>query len=397
MENLVFDCKPVRLYTNKAMDIQLNENKFELIKSSSETLARLGRLHTPHGVVDTPVFMPVGTQASVKAMSQDEMRDMGFPIILGNTYHLYLRPGHELIRKAGGLHRFMNWDGAILTDSGGYQVFSLSDLRRISADGVLFKSYIDGSPHVFSPEKVIEIQNAIGADIIMAFDECPPYPSTWEYTREATQRTHDWAVRCKESHNNADQFLFGIVQGGLYKDLRQWSAEFISSLDFPGNAIGGVSVGEPKEEMHNIVEWAAPLLPKDKPRYLMGVGTPLDIIDFVMQGIDMFDCVLPTRLGRNGSMYTTYGRINIKNARFIDDFTPLDPECNCWACKNYTRAYIRHLYKAGEILAARLATFHNLYFYKRIIDGIRKAIAEDNLIGYRQDFLAKYSVEGETS
>ena len=379
------------------MDIQNNINKFELIKSSSETSARLGRLHTPHGVVDTPVFMPVGTQASVKAMSQDEMRDMGFPIILGNTYHLYLRPGYELIRKAGGLHRFMNWGGAILTDSGGYQVFSLSDLRRISADGVLFKSYIDGSSHVFSPERVMEIQNAIGGDIIMAFDECPPYPSTWEYTREATQRTHDWAMRCKESHTNPDQLLFGIVQGGLYKDLRQWSAEFISSLDFPGNAIGGVSVGEPKEEMHNIVEWAAPLLPKEKPRYLMGVGTPLDIIDFVMQGIDMFDCVLPTRLGRNGSMYTTYGRINIKNARFIDDFTPLDPECDCWACRNHTKAYIRHLYKSGEILASRLATFHNLYFYKRIIEGIRKAIAEDNLIGYRRDFLAKYSVEGDGS
>ncbi|MHB1455561.1 MAG: tRNA guanosine(34) transglycosylase Tgt [Armatimonadota bacterium] len=377
------------------MDIQNNINKFELVKSSCETSARLGRLHTPHGVVDTPVFMPVGTQASVKAMSQDEMRDMGFPIILGNTYHLYLRPGHELIKKAGGLHRFMNWGGSILTDSGGYQVFSLSDLRRISADGVLFKSYIDGSSHVFSPERVIEIQNAIGADIIMAFDECPPYPSTWEYTREATQRTHDWAARCKESHTNPDQLLFGIVQGGLYKDLRQWSAEFISSLDFPGNAIGGVSVGEPKEEMHNIVEWAAPLLPTEKPRYLMGVGTPLDIIDFVMQGIDMFDCVLPTRLGRNGSMYTTYGRINIKNARFIDDFTPLDHECDCWVCRNYTRAYIRHLYKAGEILAARLATFHNLYFYKRIIDGIRNAITDDNLIGYRRDFLAKYSVEGE--
>jgi len=377
------------------MNIQSNTNKFELIKSSSETLARLGKLHTPHGVIDTPVFMPVGTQASVKAMSQDEMRDMGFPIILGNTYHLYLRPGHELIKKAGGLHRFMNWNGAILTDSGGYQVFSLSDLRRINADGVLFKSYLDGSSHVFSPEKVIEIQNAIGADIIMAFDECPPYPSTWEYTREATQRTHDWALKCKDSHSNDDQLLFGIVQGGLYKDLRQWSAEYISSLDFPGNAIGGVSVGEPKEEMHNIVEWAAPLLPKEKPRYLMGVGTPLDIIDFVMQGIDMFDCVLPTRLGRNGSMYTTYGRINIKNARFIDDFTPLDPECDCWTCQNYTRAYIRHLYKAGEILASRLATFHNLYFYKRIIDGIRTAIANDDLIGYRRDFLAKYGVEGE--
>ncbi|MHB1000436.1 MAG: tRNA guanosine(34) transglycosylase Tgt [Armatimonadota bacterium] len=369
--------------------------KFELIKRSTETSARLGRLHTPHAVIETPVFMPVGTQATVKAMSQDELYDMGYQIILGNTYHLYLRPGHNLIKSAGGLHKFMNWNRAVLTDSGGYQVFSLSDLRRIGADGVLFKSYIDGSSHEFSPEKVMEIETAIGGDIIMAFDECPPYPATYEYTREATQRTHDWAQRCKASVIGENQALFGIVQGGLYKDLRQWSAEFIDSLDFPGNAIGGVSVGEPKEEMHNVVEWAVPALPEHKPRYLMGVGTPLDIIDFVMKGIDMFDCVLPTRLGRNGSMYTTYGRINIKNAKFADDFTPLDPECDCWACRNYTRAYIRHLHKSGEILAARLASYHNLYFYQRVIKGIRAAIASDSLVDYRKEFLSKYAAEGD--
>ncbi|MHB0913242.1 MAG: tRNA guanosine(34) transglycosylase Tgt [Armatimonadota bacterium] len=367
---------------------------FEVTANSSETAARLGRLHTPHAVIETPVFMPVGTQGTVKAMSQEELWEMGYRIILGNTYHLYLRPGHGLLRDAGGLHRFINWGGAMLTDSGGYQVFSLSDLRHIGDDGVIFKSYIDGSEHLFTPERVMEIEGAIGADIIMAFDECPPYPSTYEYARAATERTHNWALRCRASASSG-QALFGIVQGGGYRDLREWSAEFIAALDLPGNAIGGVSVGEPKEEMHRVVEWTAPILPREKPRYLMGVGTPLDIIDFVMQGIDMFDCVLPTRLGRNGSMYTTYGRINIKNARFADDLSPLDPECDCWACRNYTRAYIRHLYKAGEILAARLATFHNLYFYQRVIRGIREAIAADRLAAFRREFLAKYSVEGE--
>ncbi|HEY3298183.1 MAG TPA: tRNA guanosine(34) transglycosylase Tgt [Armatimonadota bacterium] len=369
---------------------------FEITGKSSETAARLGRLHTPHAVVETPVFMPVGTQGTVKAMSQEEVSEMGYKIILGNTYHLYLRPGHNLLKDAGGLHRFINWGGAMLTDSGGFQVFSLSDLRHIGDDGVVFKSYIDGSEHLFTPERVMEIEAAIGADIIMAFDECPPYPSTYEYTRDATSRTHNWLLRCKAARPEG-QALFGIVQGGLYKDLRQWSAEFVASLDLPGNAIGGVSVGEPKDEMHNVVEWAAPLLPEEKPRYLMGVGTPVDIIDFVMQGIDMFDCVLPTRLGRNGSMYTTYGRINIKNARFTDDPTPLDPECDCWACRNYSKAYIRHLYKSGEILAARLATYHNLYFYQRVIKGIREAIASDTLLAFRREFMAKYSVEGDNT
>ncbi|MCL6520524.1 MAG: tRNA guanosine(34) transglycosylase Tgt [Armatimonadetes bacterium] len=368
--------------------------RFDVINKSTETAARLGKLQTPHGTVQTPVFMPVGTQATVKAMSQEELADLDFGIVLANTYHLYLHPGHELIRRAGGLHNFMSWNRTLLTDSGGFQVFSLSDLRRIGEEGVLFKSYIDGSEHFFTPENVMEIQGAIGADIIMAFDECPPYPSTYEYVREATRRTHDWAVRCK-NNSPPGQALFGIVQGGIYRDLRSWSAEFISSLDFPGNAIGGVSVGEPKAAMYDIVGWTAPLLPEEKPRYLMGVGTPLDIIDFVIMGIDMFDCVLPTRLGRNGSMYTTYGRINIKNARFAQDFLPIDPECDCWACRNYTRAYLRHLYKSGEILAARLATYHNLYFYQRIIKGIQEAIKDDRVLDFRRKFIATYSAEGD--
>ena len=369
---------------------------FEITNKSTETSARLGKLHTHHAVIETPVFMPVGTQATVKAMSQEELREMGFQVILGNTYHLYLRPGHELIQRGGGLHKFMNWDRAILTDSGGYQVFSLSELRRIGEDGIVIKSYIDGSEHIFTPERVMEIQAALGSDIAMAFDECPPYPCTYEYAKEATQRTHDWAVRCKASVTK-EQALFGIIQGSVYKDLREWSAEFIASLDLPGNAIGGVSVGEPKSVMREAVEWTVPLLPEEKPRYLMGVGTPVDIIDFVMQGIDMFDCVLPTRLGRNGSMYTTFGRINIKNARFAEDFSPLDPACDCQVCRNYTRAYIRHLYKSDEILAARLATYHNLYFYQKVIKDIRQAIALDNIVAFRSDFLSKYSVEGDRS
>ncbi|MDH7481090.1 MAG: tRNA guanosine(34) transglycosylase Tgt [Armatimonadota bacterium] len=368
--------------------------RFDVINKSTETAARLGKLQTAHGTVQTPVFMPVGTQATVKAMSQEELADLDFGIVLANTYHLYLHPGHELIRRAGGLHNFMSWDRTLLTDSGGFQVFSLSDLRRIGEEGVLFKSYIDGSEHFFTPENVMEIQGAIGADIIMAFDECPPYPSTYEYVREATRRTHDWAVRCK-NNSPPGQALFGIVQGGVYRDLRSWSAEFISSLDFPGNAIGGVSVGEPKAAMYDVVGWTAPLLPEEKPRYLMGVGTPLDIIDFVIMGIDMFDCVLPTRLGRNGSMYTTYGRINIKNARFAQDFSPIDPECDCWACRNYTRAYLRHLHKSGEILAARLATYHNLYFYQRVIKGIQEAIKDDRVLDFRRKFIATYSAEGD--
>ncbi len=333
--------------------------------------------------------MPVGTQGTVKAMSQEELAAMGFQIILGNTYHLYLRPGTELITRAGGLHKFINWGGSILTDSGGFQVFSLEHIRKIGEDGVVFRSYVDGSYHEFTPERVMDIQKALGSDIAMAFDECAPYPCEKDYAIQAMNRTHEWAKRSRDSAD-PDQAFFGIVQGSVYADLRAQSAEFIASLDTDGIAIGGVSVGEGKDLMMNAVEWSVPHLPESKARYLMGVGTPEDLLDAVMRGIDMFDCVLPTRLGRNGSLYTTYGRINIKNNRFIDDLSPVDPECDCWACKNYSAAYLRHLYKCDEILASRLATFHNLHFYATLMQRIRQAIEEGRLTEYRKEFLAKY-------
>jgi len=363
---------------------------FEILAESSDTCGRRGRLTTPHAVIETPVFMPVATQATVKAMRQEDLLDIGFSIILANTYHLYLRPGHKLIARAGGLHNFMSWPRALLTDSGGYQVFSLERIRTIEQGGVVFKSYIDGSEHVFTPEKVIEIQEAIGADIIMTFDECPPYPVSREYAEEAMERTHAWAARCKASHRRSDQALFGIVQGSTYEDLRVRSALAISSMDFAGIAIGGVSVGEPRALMLEAIEWTVPHLPREKPRYLMGVGTPEDLIDAVARGIDMFDCVLPTRLGRNGSLYTTYGRINIKNARFSEDFGPVDPECDCRTCRNYSAAYLRHLYKSEEILAAMLATYHNLYFYHKLMEGIRRALERDSFAEFRRAFLNKY-------
>ena len=333
--------------------------------------------------------MPVGTQATVKSVTQEELAEIGFPLIIGNTYHLYLRPGHELIERAGGIHRFMSWPRAALTDSGGYQVFSLEHLRIVGDGAVVFKSYIDGSTHTFTPELVVRVQEAMGADIIMAFDECAPYPCSRDHAKRAMERTHAWAARCKAAHST-DQALFGIIQGSVYEDLRKASARAIVEMDFPGIAIGGVSVGEPKQVMLDVLEWTVPELPREKPRYLMGVGTPEDLLDAVWRGMDMFDCVLPTRLGRNGSLYTTYGRINIKNARFKEDFGPVDPECACKTCQNYTAAYLRHLYMAGEILAARLATYHNLYFYHSLMEGIRRAIEQDRLREFRRDFLAKY-------
>lgn len=370
---------------------------FEVLKHCPRTSARLGRLTTPHGTLDTPVFMPVGTQGTVKAMSQQEIREIGFGLFLGNTYHLYLRPGHELIRKAGGLHNYIGWDGALLTDSGGYQVFSLEHLRRIGEEGVSFKSYIDGSEHFFSPEKVMEIETALGADIIMAFDECAPYPCDPEYARAAMDRTHAWAARCKTYIDRVENppALFGIVQGSGYQNLRRQSAETITALDFPGNAIGGVSVGEPKEQIREVVAFTAPLLAPEKPRYLMGVGTPMDLLEMVPLGIDMFDCVLPSRLGRNGSAYTTFGRINIKNAGYAEDFGPMDPECDCWSCRNYSASYIRHLYKCGEIMAARLISYHNLHFYHRLMRGIRAAIADGSLPEFTRHFVSKYTISGE--
>ncbi len=365
--------------------------KFELLKESKDTKARLGKLHTPHGVIETPIFMPVGTKATVKTMTPEELEAIDTQIILSNTYHLYLRPGHELIREAGGLHKFMNWSKPILTDSGGFQVFSLGDLRKITEKGVEFRSHIDGSKQFISPEKSIEIQNALGSDIAMAFDECAPYPADREYVKKSLERTTRWAERCKKAHKKPEsQAIFGIVQGGMYKELREQSAEQILKLDFPGYAVGGLSVGEPAELMYEVLDYTVPLLPKQKPRYLMGVGSPDYLFEAVIRGIDMADCVLPTRIARNGTFLTSNGRLVIKNARYKNDFTQVDPECDCYTCKNYSRAYIRHLFKSNEILGARLATIHNLHFLLNLMKNIRKAIEEDRLIEYKRSFYKKY-------
>lgn len=365
--------------------------RYELIKKSNESMARLGKVYTPHGEIQTPIFMPVGTQATVKTMTPEELKEINAQIILSNTYHLYLRPGHELVKKAGGLHNFMKWDRPILTDSGGFQVFSLGPLRKITEEGVEFRSHIDGSKHLLTPEKVMEIENALGADIIMAFDECAPYPADREYVKASLERTTRWLKRCKEAHKNTkNQALFGIVQGGMYKDLREQSAREITSIDLPGYAIGGLSVGEPKEIMYEILEHTTPLLPEDKPRYLMGVGSPDDLIEGVIRGVDMFDCVLPTRIARNGTAMTSQGKVVARNAVYAEDFTPLDPECDCYTCRNYTKAYIRHLIKANEILGARLLTIHNLHFLLRLMENIREAIKEDRLLEFRKEFYKKY-------
>ncbi|CAK7022684.1 tRNA guanosine(34) transglycosylase Tgt [Tissierella sp.] len=365
--------------------------RFELLKEAKDSKARLGKLYTPHGVIETPIFMPVGTRATVKAMTPEEVKGLGAQIILSNTYHLYLRPGHKLIEEAGGLHRFMNWDGPILTDSGGFQVFSLGDLRKIKEEGVEFRSHIDGSKHFISPEKSIEIQNSLGSDIMMCFDECTPYPATYEYAKHSMERTTRWAKRCKDYHKNWDnQGLFGIVQGGIYKDLREQSAKELVELDFPGYAIGGLSVGEPKELMCEILDFTTPLLPKDKPRYNMGVGTPDYLFESIIRGIDMADCVLPTRIARNGTVLTSQGKLVIRNAKYSRDFTKLDPECDCYACTNYSRAYIRHLFNVDEILGSRLTTIHNLYFLIKLMENIRNAIKEDRLLEYKEEFYKKY-------
>lgn len=365
---------------------------FELLATDPACGARRGRLHLRGLAIETPAFIPVGTQATVKAMTSEEVWEIGYRLILANTYHLYLRPGPQVIARAGGIHRFMGWDGAVLTDSGGYQVFSLHDLRRIDSEGVTFRSHLDGTLHTFTPEKVIAIEEEMGADIVMAFDECPPYPATYEYVSESLRRTHEWARRCYQAHRSPS-LLFGIVQGSVYLDLRRQSAEFIASLGFPGNAIGGVSVGEPPELMRQVVEVTAPLLPKDKPRYLMGVGMPQDILDAVEHGCDLFDCVLPTRMGRNGTVFTTHGRVNIKGAQYREAFGPLDPECPCRVCRRYSAAYIRHLYKAGEILASRLLTYHNLAFYYQLMEGVRSAIEAGTFPQFRKEFEAKYCQE----
>ena len=370
---------------------------YELLHQDRKTGARRGIVHTPHGDIQTPVFMPVGTQATVKSMTPEELKDLGAQIILSNTYHLYLRPGEKLVKEAGGLHKFMNWDKPILTDCGGFQVFSLSDLRTISEDGVEFKSHLDGSKHFFSPEKVMQIEEDLGADIIMSFDECCPYPSTYEYTKNSMERTTRWAIRCKEAHKDFEekQGLFGIIQGGFYKDLRKQSAEDLIKLDFPGYAIGGISVGEPKEEFLDILRYTTPLMPENKPRYLMGVGTPDYLIEAAISGIDMCDCVLPTRIARNGTAMTWRGKVVVRNGAYSRDFTPLDPECDCYTCKNYTRAYIRHLINTNEILGTRLLSIHNLYYLTKLMERVRIEIENDNLLNFRDEFYKKYGYTKE--
>ncbi|GAB1475416.1 tRNA guanosine(34) transglycosylase Tgt [Bacillota bacterium] len=364
---------------------------YELIKECGRTKARRGRVTTPHGTIETPVFMPVGTAATVKAMKPEEVKGLGAAIILSNTYHLYLRPGHEIVREAGGLHKFMNWDRAILTDSGGFQVFSLGDLRKITEEGVTFRSHIDGSTHMFTPEKSMEVQNALGSDIMMAFDECAPYPADRNYVKQSLERTTRWLARCKSAHKNTEkQSLFGIMQGGMYADLRRQSAEEIVEMDLPGYAIGGLSVGEPKELMYEVMDSCVDHLPKNKARYLMGVGSPDCLFEGVERGIDMFDCVLPTRIARNGLAMTSRGRVTIKNAKYEKDFTALDPECDCYTCSNYSRAYLRHLFKSNEILSSMLLTNHNLYFLLKTMEKIREAINEDRFPDLKKEFFVKY-------
>ena len=364
--------------------------RFELIHEDKTTGARVGKLYTEHGVIDTPCFMPVGTKATVKGLSPEEVKATGAQILLSNTYHLYLRPGHELIERAGGLHKFMNWDGAILTDSGGFQVFSLSSLRKITEDGVEFNSFIDGSRHFFSPEKSMEVQRALGSDIVMAFDECTSPDIDHDKAEAAMQRTLRWLDRCSNYKLKSHQTLFPIVQGNIFKDLREESARRTVPYCTCGVAIGGLSVGEPAETMYQMLDVLQPLLPKDQPHYLMGVGTADYIVEGVARGVDMFDCVLPTRIARNGTAMVREGFLTIRNAPYAEDFTPLDATCDCYACKGYTRAYIRHLIKSDEIMGGRLLSIHNVRFLERLAAEIRQAILEDRYDAFRKAFMAQY-------
>ena len=365
---------------------------FELHRTDGR--ARLSTFHTPHGLIQMPAFAPVGTLANVKTLDSRDLQELGVQLVLANTYHLYLRPGHELVAKLGGLHRFMAWDGPILTDSGGFQVFSLAHRRQLDEDGVTFRSHIDGSLHRFTPERVMAIQEALGADIVMALDECPD-PSDRAYNEEALERTHRWAVRCKEAQTRSDQALFGIVQGGIFPDLRVKSARFLAGLDLPGYAVGGLSVGETKEEMYATLDETCPALPAHKPRYLMGVGAPEDIVESVYRGIDFFDCVMPTRIARNGALLTPEGRINIRNAAFADDPRPIQEDCTCPTCRSYSRAYLRHLYKAKEITGLRLGTIHNVHFLLRLMEQIREAIQEGRFREFRAAFLERYRISDQ--
>ncbi|MDP8236679.1 MAG: tRNA guanosine(34) transglycosylase Tgt [Candidatus Erginobacter occultus] len=371
--------------------------KFTVLNQDSGTAARTGRLELAHGVVDTPCFMPVGTQATVKSVTPEELEEVGAQMILANTYHLGLRPGIEIVKNAGGLHSFMHWDRPILTDSGGYQVFSLADLREITEEGVVFRDHIAGSLHTLTPAKSIEIQQALGADVIMAFDECPPYPSDRDYTCQSLDLTLQWAARSRKSHTDGRQVLFGIVQGGLHRDLRKKSVEGLEEIGFAGYGIGGLSVGEPREIMYELAEYTAGLLPAEKPRYLMGTGTPDELVSQIAFGVDMFDCTVPTRYGRNGSVFTEKGKMVVRNAGFKDDHRPLEEGCGCYACRNYTRAYIRHLFNTGEILAHRLATIHNLFFYQELMRNARRAIEEGNYSAFEKKFLEGFKPTSDRS
>lgn len=364
---------------------------YELKHVCAQTGARYGILHTPHGDVETPMFMPVGTLATVKGISPEQLKQMNSGVILSNTYHLWLRPGEDVVEKAGGLHQFMNYDGPILTDSGGFQVFSLGKTRKIEEEGVTFKSIVDGRKLFLSPEKAIQIQNSLGADIIMSFDECAPYPCTHDYMKNSVERTLRWAKRGKDAHQKANQqALFGIVQGGEFEDLREMCAKELVAMDFPGYSIGGTSVGEPKDVMYKMIDDSIKWLPEDKPRYLMGVGNPIDLIEGAIRGIDMFDCVLPTRVARHGALMTSHGRVNINNEKYKYDFTTLDEECDCYTCKNYTKAYLRHLHKTDEIFGKSLLSIHNVRFLLKLSEQIRQAIREDRLNDFKEEFLEKY-------
>ena len=369
--------------------------RFNLIKTCIGTKARAGELVTPHGEVSTPVFLPVGSQATVKTLTSQEIKSIGFSMLLANAYHLYLRPGISVIEELGGLHIFMGWDGAILTDSGGYQIFSLAGLRKISDEGVSFRSHIDGSQHFITPELAIKIQQSLGADIIMVLDECPPGDADFNRVRRAMNRTHLWAARCHQAHRRTDQALYAIVQGGVFPELRRKSAEYLTSLDFPGYAIGGLSLGEPKQVTWGITEQTVVLLPQDKPRYLMGVGSPEDIVEAVSRGIDMLDSALPTRVARNGALFTRLGRVNIENSMYKKMDEPLAPDCSCYTCKNFSAAYLHHLFHCGELLALRLATIHNLTFISNLMADIREAILKDTFASFKDDFLKNYKPTDE--
>lgn len=367
---------------------------FELQHVCAQSGARAGILHTPHGDINTPVYMPVGTQAVVKAMVSREMEELGAQILLSNTYHLNLRPGADIVKQAGGLHRFMAWDRPILTDSGGFQVFSLAELNKITEEGVAFRNHLDGSALMMSPESSMQIQEDLGADIAMAFDVCSPYPCDYDQARADMERTHRWAERCIKAHTRPDQALFGIVQGAFYEDLRIHSARTLASMDFPGYGIGGLSVGEPKDIMYGMLEALIPHLPDTKPRYLMGVGTPDCLLEGVLRGVDMFDCVLATRIARNGTVLTKHGRLVVRNARYKADFAPLEEGCDCHACRHYSRAYIRHLINTGEITGGRLCSIHNLRHLTRLMEGARQAILEDRFSDYIKDFYALFDMRG---